>query len=244
MREQRYSGHCAVCGEWTEFVDMSPSIRETYQCQICRASMRERVMAQAIVTMHGGLRVDSLKALAAVPEFARLKIYEPGVSGAFRPYLRGLAGYENSFFWDGGRPGEVINGVPHQDLEQLSFADQSFDLVLSSDIFEHVRKPWDGFSEVHRILKPGGLHIFSIPLFHVADPHTVSRIDTSGPTDVDILERRYHGDGRGGKSVVYTDFGSDILRKLGDIGFKSFPISADHVDRERRRVIALVSLRM
>ena len=37
--------------------------------------------------------------------------------------------------------------------------DESFDLVLSSDVFEHLERPWLAAAEIARILKPGGLAI-------------------------------------------------------------------------------------
>ncbi|HYI58107.1 MAG TPA: class I SAM-dependent methyltransferase [Microlunatus sp.] len=38
-------------------------------------------------------------------------------------------------------------------------ADESFDIVISSDVFEHIDRPWLAASEIARILKPGGLAI-------------------------------------------------------------------------------------
>ena len=94
----------------------------------------------------------------------------------------------------------------------LTYEDDSFDLVLSSDIFEHVRKPFIGFKEVNRVLKPGGFHIFSIPLQCPMRSTTVFRVDTSGPEDVFVLPKHYHSAPKGGKSLVYTDFGEDMTR--------------------------------
>jgi SAM-dependent methyltransferase len=37
--------------------------------------------------------------------------------------------------------------------------DASFDLVVSSDVFEHIDRPWLAAAEIARILKPGGLAI-------------------------------------------------------------------------------------
>jgi SAM-dependent methyltransferase len=37
--------------------------------------------------------------------------------------------------------------------------DASFDLVVSSDVFEHIDRPWLAATEIARILKPGGLAI-------------------------------------------------------------------------------------
>ena len=37
--------------------------------------------------------------------------------------------------------------------------DESFDIVMSSDVFEHIDRPWLAAAEIGRILKPGGLAI-------------------------------------------------------------------------------------
>src|ERR1700730_8876950 len=46
---------------------------------------------------------------------------------------------------------------------QLPFADQSFDLVVCLWVLEHVDRPDDVLSEVHRVLRPGGHFIFLTP---------------------------------------------------------------------------------
>jgi SAM-dependent methyltransferase len=45
---------------------------------------------------------------------------------------------------------------------RLPFADQSFDVVVSDEVFEHVQNYAAAISEVHRVLRPGGcsLHLF------------------------------------------------------------------------------------
>lgn len=47
--------------------------------------------------------------------------------------------------------------------ENLSYADNSFDIVYSSNVLEHVQSPEKVFSEVIRVLKPGGYLFFVIP---------------------------------------------------------------------------------
>jgi SAM-dependent methyltransferase len=243
-RAPTYTGWCRVCGLSSAFRDMARPIRETYQCTHCKASMRERVTASAILAAHGHARALSLAELCQSRAFAGLAIYEPGVSGAFRRYLKPLSGYVNSFYWEGGIAGQKINDVRHEDLQNLSFPDDSFDLVISSDIFEHIRRPWEAFREVARVLKPGGMHIFSIPALNRMPEKTTYRVDTSGPQDVHILDPHYHGDGRGGKSLVYTDFGSDYIDSLAALGFRTFTNSDDHTDEQRLRVIAFTSLKV
>lgn len=62
--------------------------------------------------------------------------------------------------------GENVNGFINQDLEHQTFSDQSFDLVVTQDVLEHVFNPNNALKEICRTLKPGGAHIFSVPLIN------------------------------------------------------------------------------
>ena len=53
----------------------------------------------------------------------------------------------------------VIGG----DAENLAFASDSFDLVLASEVVEHLWNPQNFFNEAYRILKPGGYLVLSTP---------------------------------------------------------------------------------
>ena len=213
-----YTDCCTVCGHTGYLRREEKSIRETYRCGGCGASLRYREQARLILNHFSREGSERLADLAAESEFQNLEIYEPGLIGPFRKFFQKLPHYHTSYFWDDVEPGESREGVRCQDLMHLTYEDDSFDLVLSSDIFEHVRKPFAGFQEVNRVLKPGGFHIFSIPPMHPMRPKTVFRVDTSGPEDVFVLPKHYHSAPMGGKSLVYTDFGEDMVEIIAADG--------------------------
>jgi len=62
--------------------------------------------------------------------------------------------------------GSVKDGYRSENLEQQTFPDASFDMVITQDVFEHVLDPARGFAEVARTLKPGGAHVFTVPWFY------------------------------------------------------------------------------
>ena len=79
-----------------------------------------------------------------------------------------------SDFHPGATPGSIVDGVRSEDLTRLTYADASFDLVLTSETLEHVPDLKVALGEIHRVLVPGGRHIFTIPqLPHV--PATFAR---------------------------------------------------------------------
>ena len=51
----------------------------------------------------------------------------------------------------------------HDDIRQSSFADGHFDLILCSEVIEHIAESPRVFDELHRILAPSGVLIVSTP---------------------------------------------------------------------------------
>jgi predicted SAM-dependent methyltransferase len=114
-------------------------------------------------------------------------------------------------------------------LETLTYPDNSFDIVITQDVLEHVRHHESALREIHRVLRPNGHHIFTIPFsFH---QKTISRIDTSGPNDVPLLPAEYHGDRIRGAIITYRNLGIDLFGLLEEIGFSTtvaFSTKQDH----------------
>jgi DNA-directed RNA polymerase subunit RPC12/RpoP len=216
--DDSYIGVCSVCGSDEVFVREHRSLREGYRCPACGSSNRYRGQADALLHVYGA-EFTSVRELAVSDRFAQLRIYEPGMSSPFRRYCSHIADYATSFYWPDVAPGASRNGMRCQNLEALTFPDESFDLLISSDIFEHVRRPWVAFEEAHRVLARNGVHVFSIPAQEPLRERTRYRVDTTGDDDVLLDEAVYHGNGAGGRSLVYVDYGRDIVDHLAKIGF-------------------------
>jgi len=152
-----------------------------------------------------------------------------------------LDGYQNSFFWDDVETGTLRDGVQCQNLEALTFESDSLDLIISSDIMEHVRKPWKAFEEIHRVLKPGGKHVFSIPVQKPLPLKCIDRVDTTTEQDVFIVDAHYHGDGIGGKSLVYIDYGWDIVGKLSSMGYTVSVHSPDDDCDDAQKLVTFIT---
>ena len=83
--------------------------------------------------------------------------------------LEGLPGFQASDYHPGAVPGSVIDGIRSEDLCRLTYPDDSFDLVLTSESLEHVPDLAAALREILRVLVPGGRHIFTIPLLPGVD---------------------------------------------------------------------------
>lgn len=74
----------------------------------------------------------------------------------------------------GGRPAELAEG----DLARLDYPDESFDVVFSSTVVEHLAELPLVFRETYRVLAPGGLAYHGIdPWFGPAGGHSLCTLD-------------------------------------------------------------------
>ena len=235
--DDEFAGTCNICGHDQVFVRRNASLREGYRCGSCKASLRYRGQADAIIRTYARHGAATIAALVHEPEFAALSFWEPGVLGPFREHFATMPSYVMSDYWPDVAPGDSRDGVRCEDLMSLTFADSSYDLVVTSDIFEHVRHPFEGFAEVHRVLRQGGRHIFSIPVQEPWRATTTERVDTSGAHDVNILEPRYHLGPGNSQHIVYNDFGRDLVDGLSDAGFDTEVIRFESPSSEASRLL-------
>ena len=61
--------------------------------------------------------------------------------------------------------GTQVGDVTCQDLECLTFEDESFDLFITQDVLEHVLRPDLAVNEIARVLRRGGAHVFTVPVY-------------------------------------------------------------------------------
>jgi SAM-dependent methyltransferase len=214
MKDSRMGeyGKCAICGNHAAFfVEEGCSLRET-RCIYCQGSKRNRDLAQIIVQTF--LNDDTLSLAEGLKSFKNLAIYETQMTGSVHNCLKHLPRYSCSEYFDMIPAGSTNeSGIRCENLERLSFPHNSFDLVISQDVLEHVRNPEDAFREIYRVLKPGGSHIFTVPLHE--GRKTTRRVEIQGEKDIAVLPPVYHGDPlRHAGSLVYTDFGEDITDLL------------------------------
>jgi len=142
-----------------------------------------------------------------------LKIHEssPEMKGASLKFRTFCPNYTASQYFNDRDFGKVINGFSNQNLENQTFEDCSFDIVITQDVLEHVINPDKAFAEIARTLKPGGAHIFTVPLVNKFQPtEKWAVLDENG--NLKFLQKpEYHGnpiDPKG--SPVTMHWGYDI----------------------------------
>ena len=82
--------------------------------------------------------------------------------GAYRPYISESVCVD----WE-----HSPHGVSHIDLacdlgERLPFSSDDFDTVILSSVLEHVPDPRHLWSEMERVLRPGGKALISVPFYY------------------------------------------------------------------------------
>src|SRR5262249_16258310 len=76
---------------------------------------------------------------------------------------------------------------------------------------EHVYDYATAFAEIVRVLKPGGIHIFSIPNAWPFPERSEPRVEIVDGVEHHLKPPRYHTGGDGTPCIVYTDFGADLI---------------------------------
>jgi SAM-dependent methyltransferase len=212
---------CNACGMWSIVTAAVDNFRESLHCRRCGAFNRQRQIAHVMMT--GPASSHRHRALTDFARVETARVYNTEARGALHDTLRSMPGYVSSeYFGPGHRSGEQVDGVRHEDLQQLSFANDSFDLVLSGDVFEHVPEPYVAHGEIHRILRHGGRHIFTAP-FHVGVSQDEVRATLGRDGQPEFLaDPMYHGDPQNPELgvLVFTIFGIETLARLERLGFE------------------------
>ncbi len=227
-------GHCVLCNGETEFqvgfmfaskrtADgiLIPNWREHLNCKQCGLVNRVRA---ALHLFQQELRPHRLADVyiteAVTPAFRWLKEHFPHAVGS--EYFAGTL-----------RSGTVVNGIRHEDLQALSFADDSFDYILSFDVLEHVPDDGRAFREMFRCLRPGGAMLFIAPFDSELEENFVRAVLREDGSIQHLAEPEYHGnpvDPEGG-ALAYRVFGWDCLRQLSGLGFET-PMAFNYWSRE------------
>jgi SAM-dependent methyltransferase len=196
-----------------------PVRRETLQCHGCGCTMRTRTLAAGLLDLMAdryGVRADTVEQLAERwPSGVRVLDTETG--SVLNDRLAGLPGYLQSVYLDGRVSGErVAEGVVNVDLQSMPFPDASFDLIITTEVMEHVRHVDVAHREIARCLAPGGSYLFTVPYDHTF-ARTWVLIDpvTDEPL---VLPMHLHGDPLRGQIKSYRVFGRDLVDDLRAAG--------------------------
>lgn len=126
------------------------------------------------------------------------------------------------------------------DITAIPVPDASFDVVMCTEVLEHVPRPIDALTELARALKPGGLLIVTAPMMsltHFAPYHFATGFnryfyeEVLPPLGVDVVETTISGD--------YFQVVAQELRRLDDVGSRFGQVRLRPWERLARRLLLL-----
>ena len=233
--------HCSVCGGFRPMLyrrwvippelerrwGLSPRLaeafarKETSACSRCGSRLRVRRLSRAFLEElpMGTPPARSVADWVRLPMARSLRVAEVNRIDGLHEQLSVLPNLSYSEYLGEASPPSDLGHVRHEDLTRLSYPDASFDLVLTSETLEHVPDLAAALAEVRRVLVPGGLHLFTVPLL----PGVSRTFARSVPRPDGSVEHRatpiFHPAGDSGYPV-FTEFGADLPEVLGRAGFE------------------------
>jgi len=147
------------------------------------------------------------------PSWRNLAIHEssPVFRGASSRLQAECRNYTPTQYFANISPGREHKGFRCENIERLTFPDESFDLHVTQDVMEHIFDPASAFREIARTLRPGGAHVFTTPLVNKErKSERWARLGSDGAVD-HLHQAEYHGNPVSEKgSLVTMHWGYDI----------------------------------
>ena len=231
-------GHCSVCDRETVFEVNTgamfgdrPNLREGLRCLRCGLTARQRLVLLAmqaeIDKLSPPLRGAMLEQTTRLYRIAHGRWRWLGGSEYLGEHHRGGKRYWWCTHWWRWRH------TRHESITAFSHTSASLALLVHSDVLEHVYDTALALRECARVLRKGGVMLFTAPFF-AARSTSVLRGRPGNNGQIEHLQPpEYHGDGmaRGG---IYTfhNFGWDFFELLCQSGFSRVEIGLCHAPGE------------
>jgi len=208
-------GYCEVCEKASKFkikkVEKKKiNLRGSLFCENCNLNSRKRFMLSFLKKFVRDS--DSNLSIFMYEQITRLFKFAKNIQNI---ELRGseFLGYDK-------KPGQIINNIQNEDAMNLSFDDNSFDVIVSNDVFEHLPNIDRALNEAYRILKNSGLLLMSIP-FLTNNTTSIKRATLENGKIKHLLAPTHHQNPIEKKdgALVFYDYGWDFLDYLKKAGF-------------------------
>ncbi|MES2625104.1 MAG: class I SAM-dependent methyltransferase [Pseudomonadota bacterium] len=218
-------GYCFSCSRQVDFmIDYNysdgetvnglriPNWRERVTCPFCGLNNRIRASLQFLEETLGCQPTSAIYiSEQTTPLYDHMQKKYAGLIGS--EYLADRVSFGSV---------DPVSGLRNESITKLSFADASFDFVLSFDVFEHIPEYHKALQECFRVLKPGGRLLFTVP-FRLDNQTNLVRATVDAEGNVQhLMEPEYHGDPISNAGCLcFYHFGWQLLDELKDCGFKT-----------------------
>jgi Methyltransferase domain len=218
---KNWPGICPICEKSTRFYANGTWYRDQLVCRACGSIPRERALICVLQMLY--------------PEWRDLIIHESSPGGGSSVKLkRECPSYVETQF-DRSVPFGTVHatrGYRSENLEDQTFDNEMFDIVITQDVFEHLLHPDKAIQEIARTLRPGGAPIMTVPIVNKNKPSR-RRAGLENGQIKHYLEAQYHSnpiDPEG--SLVTVDWGYDIASYLSShSGLSTTTFYLDDIER-------------
>jgi SAM-dependent methyltransferase len=198
LEKQRLSGYCNLAGAETEFLLLSENFREDLLASVSNSVSRHRQVICALALTIFGSPHATLVDIAQYINERRLRVYLAEANSPLFSFLKAQLDPDlficSEYLGPENKSGDIVNDIRHEDLQQTSFPDESFDIIITCDVFEHIPNAIVAEQEVLRILKPDGIYCFTVP-YSPHNEHDIVLAEVAGDGEINYLaEPQYHGD--------------------------------------------------
>jgi SAM-dependent methyltransferase len=220
-QHEEIPGYCDCCGA---VVSLRVAVGATFGAH---PSLREGLICPRGLSGRARLVFRILKTINCSPagQQTDLVLYED-----FTPLasaistLPGVRSHTSLYEKRGIQSGASISAfqhqTTHQDITASSYGDATADIVVHCDVLEHVPNYRAALEDSLRILRPGGVLLFTTPFF-VQQQETLILAQQTAAGEIihNVDEPEYHDDPFRGQILTYYRFGWSFLNDLYSVGF-------------------------
>jgi SAM-dependent methyltransferase len=212
---------CPVCGGdrfvnelvlWPELIaqwELSPdevdyiNLQQGFCCSSCKNNLRTMTLAAAVTGAFGfsGTFEDLCRNHSGIRE---LTLVEVNPAKNLSCFLQAL-------------PKHALHSFPQIDMQRMSLADSSIDVIVHSDTLEHILDSRTALKESRRVLKPGGHLFYTVPIVM----GRLTRMRRGLPPS-------HHGKpgAKRDDCIVQTEYGADFWCEIFEAGFQQVTLTS------------------
>jgi SAM-dependent methyltransferase len=199
----KHNGFCPVCDRSAKFEILNSWLRDYYICVQCGSIPRERAVMHVLESSCPNWRQVRLHESSPVMRSTSLKLACENMAFIATQFLPGV------------KLGAFHDGWRNENLEAMTFADESIDVHITQDVFEHLFHPDLAFREIARTLAPGGLHIFTTPLVNKTAPSEQCACLLQDGSIEHLKPPEFHGNPVSSEGALVTmHWGYDICKYI------------------------------
>ena len=191
--------YCPFCGDINKFDSFGIVPRERVRCKKCKSLERHRFFYLVFTRLYDDLFNKNVKLLHFAPEVIFYEFFSKKDNIDYYPVDINLEKYDNL----------NISLKKQVNMENIPYEDETFDIIYTSHVLEHVPDDNKALNELYRVLKSNGTCFIAVPIHDISE--TLEKEEYNTPE----LRLKYYG-----QSDHVRKYGKDFINKLYSANFK------------------------